>query len=260
MIATDVSYRSVKVWQRNRDVFLHLWRAEMIWPALEPMVVMVGLGLGLGQFVELESGQDYVQFITPGLLAAFPMWATIFESGWSSYSRMETQRTFDAMIATPVSIDDVIAGEVLWAATKGLLSAFYILLVAVVLTPVYDLAQSPLVIFVLPVALLGGLMFASMSLLVNAFVSSISQLSYFVTLVIMPMFWSAGVFFPLDDVSETVQIVSWFMPLTHVVNLERAMVTGNVEVSHLIDLIWIVAVTLVFFYAVLLSMRRRLIK
>ena len=260
MIAPDVSYRSFRVWQRNRDVFMHLWKAEVIWPAMEPVVVMIGLGLGLGRFVELSSGQDYVQFITPGLMAAFPMWATIFESGWASYSRMETQKTFHAMIATPVSIDDVIAGEVLWAATKGLLNAFYIILVALLLTPFYDLVQSPLVVLAMPVALLGGLMFASMSLLANSFARSISQLSYFVTLVIMPMFWSAGVFFPLEEVSSTVKSISWFMPLTHVVNLQRGLVSGDLDASHLIDLAWIGLVTLVFFYGALWAMRRRLIK
>jgi lipooligosaccharide transport system permease protein len=260
MIATKVSYRSVKVWQRNRDVFGHLWKAEMIWPLLEPMVVMLGLGLGLGRFVALDSGQDYIQFITPGLMAAFPMWATIFESGWGAYTRMETQKTYDAMIATPVSIDDVIAGEVLWASTKGMISAVYILLFALVLTPFYDLVQSPLVVLVLPVAFLSGLMLGSMALLATAFVRSISQLSYFVTLVIMPMFWSAGVFFPLDEVSHSFRLASWFMPLTHVVNLERALVSGDLGARNLVDVAWMLVVTALVFQAVLIAMRRRLVK
>src|SRR5688500_8614517 len=115
--APDVSYRTFKVWQRNRDVFMHIWKAEMIWPVFEPLIVMLGLGLGLGKFVELESGQEYIQFIAPGTMAAFVMWGTIAEAGWASYNRMENQKTFAAMIATPVSIDDVISGDVIWAAT-----------------------------------------------------------------------------------------------------------------------------------------------
>ncbi|HLF71889.1 MAG TPA: ABC transporter permease [Dehalococcoidia bacterium] len=260
MIAADISYRAVRVWQRNRDVFRHIWKPEVTWPLFEPLIVLFGLGLGLGKFVELSNGQEYIQFITPGLIAAFPMWATIGESGWGSYSRMETQKTYDAMVATPVSIDDVIAGEVLWAATKSLIAAFYILATALLLTPFYDLVQSPLVVFVLPMSLFAGLMFASMGLLATSFVRSVSQLAYFVSIVILPMFWVGGVFFPLDQLSEGVRTASWFMPLRHVASIQRALVTGDVGVEQAVDVAWIAVVTLVLFYAALWSMRRRLIK
>jgi lipooligosaccharide transport system permease protein len=256
----DVSYRTFKVWQRNRDVFMHIWKAEMIWPVFEPLIVMLGLGLGLGKFVELESGQDYIQFIAPGTIAAFPMWGTIAEAGWASYNRMENQKTFAAMIATPVSIDDVITGEVVWAATKGVISAVYILIVSLCLSPFWDLVQSPLVVFVLPVAFLAGLMFAAMALLATSFVSSVSQLAYFVSIVIMPMFWVGGVFFPLEEMPAGVRALSWFMPLRHVVDIQRGLVTGDLDWSLLGDVAWIAVVTAALYYAVLWSMRRRLIK
>ncbi len=258
--AIDVSYRAFKVWQRNRDVFLHIWKAEMIWPIFEPLIVMLGLGLGLGKFVELESGQDYIQFITPGVMAAFPMWGTIAEGGWASYNRMENQKTYAAMIATPVSIDDVITGEVVWAATKGGISAVYIVLVALCLTPFWDLVQSPLIILVLPTAFFAGLMFGAMALLATSFVSSVSQLAYFVSIVIMPMFWIGGVFFPLSEMPEGVRFVSWFMPLRHVVDIQRGLVTGDLDWSMLFDVAWILVVTAVLYRLVLWSMRRRLIK
>jgi len=259
-LSADVSYRTVKVWLRNRDVFLHVWKAEMIWPLFEPLIVMLGLGLGLGRIVELESGQDYIQFITPGVMAAFPMWGTIAEAGWGAYNRMANQRTFAAMIATPVSLDDVITGEVLWGATKGVISSVYILIVALALTPFWDLVQSPLVLFVLPVSFLAGLMFASMALLATSFVRSNTQLAYFVSLVVMPMFWVGGVFFPLSEMPRTVQILSWFMPLRHVVDIQRDLVSGNPGLATLADIAWIVVVTALLYRAVLWSMRRRLIK
>jgi lipooligosaccharide transport system permease protein len=260
MMAVDVSYRTFKVWQRNRDVFLHMWKAETMWPVFEPLVVMLGLGLGLGRFVELESGQDYIEFITPGIMAAFPMWTAIAEGGWASYNRMSWQKTYDAMIATPVSLDDVITGEVIWAASRGVMSSFYILAVALLLTPFWDLVQSPLVIFTLPVAFLAGLMFGAMALLATSYVTSVSQLAYFVSLVIIPMFWIGGVFFPPEELSATVQTFSWFLPLKHVVDLQRGFVTGNLELGMLVDVAWIAVVTLVLYYAVIRSMRRRLIK
>jgi lipooligosaccharide transport system permease protein len=255
----DVSYRALKVWQRNRDVFMHIWKAEMIWPVFEPLIVILGFGLGLGKFVELESGQEYIQFITPGLLGAFAMWGTIAEAGWASYNRMANQKTYAAMIATPVSIDDVITGEVIWAATKGTISAVYIILVALVMTPFWGLIESPLVVLSLPFAFFACLMFGAMALLATSYVTSVSQLAYFVSLVIMPMFWIGGVFFPLEEMPEGIQIVSWFMPLRHVVDVQRGLVTGDLEWSMLVSVAWIFVVTLVLYRAVLWSMRRRLI-
>ena len=260
MMAVNVSYRSLKVWQRNRDVFLHIWKAEMIWPVFEPLIVLLGLGLGLGKFVELNSSQSYIQFIAPGVMAAFPMFGAIAEAGWGSYNRMENQKTFAAMIATPVSIDDVITGEVIWGATKGVISAVYIVIVALCLTPSWDVVQSPMVVFVLPVAVLAGFMFASMALLATSFVSSISQLAYFVSIVILPMFWIGGVFFPLSQMPESVRILSWFMPLRHVADIQRGFVTGDLSLSMLADAVWIAVVGLVLYRAALWSMRRRLIK
>jgi lipooligosaccharide transport system permease protein len=260
MMAVDVSYRSLKVWQRNRDVFLHMWRAETLWPVFEPLVVLLGIGLGLGRFVELEGGQEYIQFITPGIMAAFAMWAAIAEGGWASYNRMSYQKTYDAMIATPVSIDDVITGEVIWAASRGVMNTFYVMLIALLLTPFWDLIESPLVVFAIPTALLAGLMFGSMALLATSFVTSVSQLNYFVSLVVIPMFWVGGVFFPPEELSTGMQTFAWFLPLSHLVNLQRGWVTGDLELSMLVDVIWIVVVTAVLYRAVLWSMRRRLIK
>jgi lipooligosaccharide transport system permease protein len=260
MMAVDVSYRSLKVWQRNRDVFVRIWKAEMIWPVFEPLLVLLGLGLGLGRFVELQGDMEYIQFITPGVMAAFPMWGTIAEAGWASYNRMANQKTYDAMIATPVSIDDVITGEVIWAATKGVISAMYILAVAMLLTPFWDLVQSPLVVFILPVAFLAGLMFGAMALLATSYVSSVSQLAYFVSLVVMPMFWIGGVFFPLEEMPQTIQTLSWFLPLRHVVEIQRDLVTGDVGIDILFNLAWVLVVTALLYRAVLWSMRRRLIK
>jgi lipooligosaccharide transport system permease protein len=88
----------------------------------------------------------------------------------------------------------------------------------------------------------------------------VSQLAYFVSLVIIPMFWIGGVFFPPEELSGTVQTFAWFLPLKHVVDLQRGFVTGDLELGMLVDVAWIAAVTSLLYYAVIRSMRRRLIK
>ena len=107
----DLSIGCFRVWQRNRDVLLRLWKSEFLAQLIEPIFVILALGLGLGQFVTLTSGEDYVSFLAPGLLAMFPMFTCIFECAWGSYTKLEMQGTYRAVIATPVSIDDVITGR-----------------------------------------------------------------------------------------------------------------------------------------------------
>ena len=252
----DVSLRALRVWQRNRDVYLQLWRSELVWPLIEPLVTLFALGVGLGGLVELESGERYIEFIAPGLLAVWPMWSSSAECAWGSFFRMENQRTFDAILATPVSVEDVITGEILWGATRGLISASYIL---VVITA-WGLVDSPLAVLALFVAVLPGIMFASIALSYTSVAWSISSLNYFFAVFVTPMFWLAGVFFPVEQLPEWAQTASWFLPATHAVEVYRGLTTGDLEWSHLGDIAWMVVVTAVFYTIAVLSMRRRLVK
>lgn len=252
----DVSLRALRVWQRNRDVYLRLWKSELIWPIVDPLVTLVALGIGLGGLVELGDQQEYVEFIAPGLLAIWPMWAAAAECGWGSFFRMENQRTFDAIITTPLSIDDVITGEILWGATRALISTAYIL----VLIAAFGTISSPLAVFVLPLAVLPGIMFASISLSYTSKALSISSLNYFFAVFITPQFWLGGVFFPIDRLPEWAQRAAWWIPVTHVVNVYRGLTSGDLRWSHLGDIAWVAVVAAVFYLFALHSMRRRLIR
>jgi lipooligosaccharide transport system permease protein len=92
-------------------------------PLLEPLLYLLSLGYGLGAFVSDIGGVPYPEFIAPALLAISIMNAAFFETTYSSYVRMYFQKTFDAMMATPLSIDEVITGEIVWGATKSLIAA-----------------------------------------------------------------------------------------------------------------------------------------
>ena len=152
----------VDAWQqRHRDVFFQLWRAELFPPLVEPIVMFLALGLGLGTYVELTGDTDYIQFLAPGVLVIFPMFAAVFESLWGAYWRLDRQGTYAAILATPARPEEIVAGDILWAATRMLLNSVLILVVMAVLTAPWDLIGSPLVIFALPVNLLSGILFAS---------------------------------------------------------------------------------------------------
>jgi lipooligosaccharide transport system permease protein len=256
----DLSIGTYRVWQRHRDVLMRLWKSEIMAQLLEPIFVILALGIGLGQFVQLESGQDYVAFLAPGLLAMFPMFAAVFECAWGSYVRLEMQGTYRAIIATPVSVDDVITGEILWGTTRSVINASYILLVAIVLTPWLGMIDSPLALLIVPAAVLPGILFSAISICFASIARAMSQFSYFFNLIVNPMFWFGGAFFPFDELPGWVQTVAWFIPLTHVVSLYRGLVTGDLAWSHLGDLAWIACAAGFFYLLALFAMRRRLIE
>lgn len=251
-----VSYRAWHVWERDRDTYLRLWRTELWPPFLEPLMYLLAFGLGLGAYVTSIGGQSYLQFIAPGIMAQSAMFAAAFECTYGSFVRMEFQKTFDAIIATPVSIQDVVAGEILWATTRGLIGASAILIVVSLM----GLVQWPSAVLMLPLAAISGFMFASIGMVVTSVVPSINSFNYFITLGLTPMFLVSGVFFPLDALPPFFQRLAFLSPLTHVVMPMRAAATGQLSWA----LLWNVAVVLVLgavaFSLALRLMSRRLVK
>jgi len=251
-----LSYRSLHMWQRNRDVFLKLWRSEVPGFFAEPILVLLAMGVGLGTYVVLEDGPTYIEFIAPGIVAGYSMFSASFECTYGSYVRMKLQRTYDAIIATPLSIEDVVAGEIFWGATRSLITTCVILIVIAA----FGLVNSAWALLVLPLGLLSGVMFASIALFFTSIAPAIHSFNYFFTLFLTPMFFFSGVFFPLDSFDPIVQKLSWIAPLTPVANLMRALIAGDPASGAWWGLAIIVGVTAVFFPLSLINMRRRLLR
>lgn len=252
----NVSYRSLRLWQRNRDVFFRLWRSEVPGFFAEPIMMLLAMGFGLGTYVALDDGQRYVEFIAPGIIAAYAMFSASFECTYGSFMRMKHQRTYDSIIATPLSIDDVSAGEILWGATRSLITACVILIVVAA----FGLVESPWALLVLPMAVLTGLMFSSIALFFTSVAPSIYSFNYYFTLFITPMFFLSGVFFPISAFPDAMQGLTWIAPLTPVADLTRAMVSGQPGEGTWWGLAIIVGYTAVFFPLALIMMRRRLLR
>jgi lipooligosaccharide transport system permease protein len=252
----DVSPLALHVWRRNRDVYLNVWRSELIWPFVEPFVTLLALGIGLGNFIQFDEKTDYMAFIGPALIAVYPMWSSAAECAWGSFFRMDQQGTFDAVIATPVSVDEVSTGEILWGGTRGVMGVCYV----GVMVLAFGGISSPLAILILPFSILPGIMFSAISLCYTATAKSISSLNYFFATYITPQFWLSGAFFPLEEMPGWVEVIAWFTPAYHVVRIYRGLAGGSPEVSHLVDVAWIIVVGSAAYLLALSLMRRRLIK
>lgn len=252
-----LTYRVWRVWRRNFDVFMKTIRVNFLPSLLEPILYLLALGVGLGVFIQPIEGVPYINFIAPALVAISIMYGSFFECTYASFVRMYFQKTFDAIIATPVSVEEVIAGELVWGATRATINSTTVLAVIVA----FGLVSSPLFLLVPLIAFLGGLMFASIAMCFTAIAPNIDFFNYPAFLLVTPMFLLSGTFFPLSQLPPLVQTAAQiFLPLTHVVNLTRGLVLGRTEVFLLFSLVWIVVVTLVFFVLSINLMKKRLIK
>ncbi|HUK38296.1 MAG TPA: ABC transporter permease [Methanomicrobiales archaeon] len=248
--------RTIKVWHRNRNVFTRTFRINFLPPFLEPILYLLSLGYGLGIFISQIGGVSYPRFIAPALLAISIMNAAFFETTYSSYVRMYFQKTFDAIIATPLSIEEVITGEILWGATRSFVNVLIMLPVLVV----FGVVDLPISLAIIPFALLAGFLFASIGMCFTALTPNIETLNLPAFLFITPMFLFSGTFFPLSILPVPLQDFAYaFLPLTHVVLITRMITLSRVTPLILVSLAWIAGVAAVTFILAVNLMKKRLI-
>ena len=244
------------VWRRN----LLVWRKLMV-PSLllnfgEPFLYLLGLGLGLGRFVGELGGLPYLTFLASGVIASSAMNTATFEGLFSVYTRMVPQQTYEGMLATPLEVDDIVAGEMLWCATKGLFSSSAILLVAFLLGAISHWQA----LLCIPLSFLTGLTFAGPAIMVASFSRSYDFFNYYVTLVLTPMFIFCGVFYPVSTLPEFAQSVVQLLPLSHSIALVRPLATGQEPAQVILHLSVLLSFALVSFYWAVVLVRRRLVQ
>jgi len=251
-----LSLRCIHVWRRNLLVWRKLAVASMIGNLADPMLYMLGFGYGLGRMMPDAFGSSYLAFLAAGTVCSSTMMSASFEAMYSGFSRMHMQKTWEAIMNAPLNLDDVVAGEALWAASKSLLSGLAVLAVAAAL----GLCASPLSLWVIPVIFLTGLAFAGPGLIMTAISPSYDFFVYYMTLVITPMMLMSGVFFPADQLPQALQFVTALLPLSHAVELVRPLMNGTVPAQWALHLCVLALYAIIGFYAALALTRRRLLK
>ncbi len=250
------SLRHLHVWRRNSLVWRKLAIPSMLGNLADPLIYMLGLGYGLGAMLSDVGGMSYIAFLATGIVCSSTMMSATFEAMYSGFSRMHVQRTWDAIMNAPVTLDDVVLGEAVWAASKSLLSGVAVLLVAWALGVVHS-AQA---LWAVPILFLTGLAFASLGLIMTAISPSYDFFMYYFTLVITPMMLVCGVFFPVDQLPPALQSVTQLLPLTHAVELVRPLMSGAVPTNVALHLAALAGYTVVGYYVALVLTRRRLLK
>ena len=244
------------VWRRNLLVWRKLLVPSLLFNFGEPFLYLLGLGLGLGRFVGELGGLPYLTFLASGLLASSAMNTATFEGLFSVYTRMVPQQTYEGMLATPLEVDDIVAGEMLWCATKGLFSSSAILLVAFMLGAISHWQA----LLCIPLFFLTGLCFAGPAIMVASFSRSYDFFNYYVTLVLTPMFIFCGVFYPVTSLPDLVQSLMRLLPLSHSIALIRPLATGQEPAQLIMHISVLLVFVLVSYYWAVMLVRRRLIQ
>ncbi|WP_302057510.1 ABC transporter permease [Paraburkholderia sp. CNPSo 3272] len=241
------------VWRRNYLVWRKLALASMFGNLADPMIYLFGLGFGLGLMVGHVDGVSYIAFLAAGTVSSSVMMSASFESMYSGFSRMHVQRTWEAIMHTPLTLGDVVLGEVMWAASKSMLSGVAIMVVAGLL----GYASFPSMLLALPVIALAGLAFASCAMIVTALAPSYDFFMFYQTLVLTPMLLLSGVFFPIAQLPAAAQHITLMLPLAHAVALIRpALLDRPVEQAGLHLLVLAIYVVVPFAIASVLFRRR----
>jgi lipooligosaccharide transport system permease protein len=259
-LSPRISKRFIQVWQRNFTVYRKTWKINFIPPLLEPFFYLLAFGVGLSALVgdvQFQGSRvSYVAFIAPALIAVAIMYNAFFENTYASFVRMYYQKTFDAMMATPLTLEEIITGEILWGATKSVIATAIMLAVI----SLFDLVRYPSGLLLLPLALLGGMAFGAIGMFFTGIVPNIEVFNLPIFLFITPMFLFSGTFFPTDTLPSWAQGVAALMPLTHLVMLTRSLCFGIFTLDLLWNLAYLVAFALVCFPLALATMKKRLIK
>ncbi len=249
-----LSLRFIPIWQRHFLVWKKLAITSILGHLADPLIYMLGLGYGLGSLLPEMGGTSYLVFLAAGTLCYSTMNSASFEALYSCFARMHEQRTWDAILNTPVTLDDIVLSEVVWATSKSFMSGLAVLAVIWLM----GLSQSVLSLWLIPLSLLVGLCFASLGLIMTALAPSYSFFMYYFTLVITPMMLLSGVFFPVTQMPALLQTLSAVLPLSHAVDIARPLMNGAIPPDLLLHIAVLLGYALFGFYVSLVLFRRRL--
>ena len=248
--------RLYSVWYRHMRVYTKNMLSNAFPPFLEPLIFLVGIGLGLGKYItEPMGGVRYIEFLGAGLLVTTAMYTSAFECSFGTFVRLEFEKVYDGMLAAPMTVNNLIIGEMLWAGSKGFFFSFIVLCILWV----FGIIALPYSLLTPLVGFLTGVMFAALSLLVTSYVKTINHFNFYFTGLLSPMFFFSGVVFPIANLPAFIRPMAEIVPLTHSVRLVRAICSSNYRPILLYDLLYIIVFIIVVGFFAIKRLKKRLV-
>ena len=254
------SWRFLKVWQRNLVTYRRIWKVNFLTPLFEPIFYILAFGLGfsglIGDVHYSGNTYSYTAFIAPALIATAVMWNAFFETTYGSFVRMYYQKTFDGMLTTPLSLEEIIVAEIVWSATKSVGAAT----IMTAVLGIWGFIQFPQGLLLIPLAFLGGLAFGAVGMFFTGITPTIDMFNLPIFLFITPMFLFSGTFFPVSNLPAWAQPFALAFPLYHLAELSRLFSIGSNDTGIIIGVLYLMIFFLIFTVLALQSMKKRLIK
>ena len=253
------SWYAWRVWRRNQKNSLQHWHTSVVPPLLEPILYLVAFGAGVGYLISgFEYGGEevrYVTYIAPALVVIAAMYHSFFETTYSSFVRMYYQKIWDAMTAMPLSLGDILVGEILWGATMGTMAGLIVLAIVVI----FGLVELAAIWVIVLGVLITASLFSVIGLLFTAILPNIEAFNYPTFLFVFPMFLFGETFFPVSVLPDWVVNVASFTPLYNLMSVIRPAAYANVALTDLWRFLpWVVVIPPLIF-AIHWFMARRLI-
>jgi lipooligosaccharide transport system permease protein len=243
------------VWKRETTLFRRYWASTTFSSVVEPTIYLLAFGFGFGSLVSTVNGYSYIEFLGTGVVATAVLFSSAFAGMFATFIRRVFQKSYDAILATPVDVHELVAGEATWIAAKSGVYGCAPLLVAMCfgLDPAWGMLLVPFICFVT------GLGFALFGIWVSAVVPSIDSFNYIISAVLTPLFLVAGTFFPLDRLPDWAKALAQLNPLYHCVELVRDAAFGLEPLKDLYHLSMLVLFAALMGFLAERKMRARLI-
>jgi len=254
----NLSRRSFLVFYRNLVSYKRFVIPTLVGSLVQPVFYLVTFGIGMGAYMGEFGGKTYLLFLVPGVLISSVMMSATFECLYGAFVKMIHEKLYDSLIATPVSAEDAVFGDILWGAFRGLISGGLMMAVAFFMGVFPVSLPAGLLLGLLMVLI--GIMFGALAMIVTSYAPNFDFFNYYTELVVTPMLFFSGVFFPLDNFPAWMKTLAQFMPLTHAVEISRAVYSGVYPKSVIFNLAFILALTAIVLVFGLGRMKKRLIK
>jgi lipooligosaccharide transport system permease protein len=243
------------VMSRDVAIFGRYWKATTFSSIVQPTIYLLAFGLGFGSLVSHVGNVKYVQYVATGVVATAVLFSSAFPGMFNTFVRWQFQRTYDAILAAPVDVEELITAEVLWISVRAGVYGMAPLLVGIA----FGLEPSPGMLLVPSICFVTGFGFAAFGVTVAAIAKTIDNFNYITSAVLTPLFLVAGTFFPISALPAGLRTLAQFNPLYHCVQLVRNASLGHLGTADLGHVAVLVAFALVMWRLAILQLGKRLI-